>query len=539
MTDNGLDLPLHRTQAASLSWLSRLVGLTGWRKVTFWLGVLLLGVILYLVTYSALSHNLAPSGADPGNWLSLAWSVSGEGARLASWSYPPLSFILLRALLAVFSPLVALKIYGLFAWLAAGAAVWWVLLRFLKNLPAWAVFGLVVLFTLAGYTTEMFAWGGYPQLLGLAFLAPAIPTLENWLVRGKRQDGVAAVLLSVGVIYTHHLLTASLPLFWLIVYGWTFVRQAWQRRGLSLRFAQAIGGSLLLALPAILVYWRYLQLLSGSPLDASGYSWSTLTQMVDFVFRGFVPLWIAVLLLATVAPFLARYRRLSASTFAFIFGTLVIGLGLWEIRFLQLLFVGITYGLGLLFDQDWSQPASGSYTRLRQGLLSLCILVILAGTLPQDVQRYGQATTYYQVASNDVIPGIEWLQVNSTPGSRVAVSKTHPDMMGWWVEGLAKRPALAATNLRWLSFQDERGYATIANLIFNPDTPTKRVIELLLSNHVQWLFIDKQNDPDRFQELISRGVVASAYEDQRVLILQVLQPNAKLDHLKALINPSD
>ena len=123
----------------------------------------------------------APSGADPGNWLTFAWEMGGKHLRLAEWAYPPLFPLILRLALNLFEPMMALKVVGLISWALIGISFFISLNIFFKELPFLIRFGLSIFIMLSGYQGEIFAWGGYPQLLGYAFLLLSIPFADHWI----------------------------------------------------------------------------------------------------------------------------------------------------------------------------------------------------------------------------------------------------------------------------------------------------------------------------------------------------------------------
>jgi hypothetical protein len=491
-------------------------------NVITWLGVLVLWGMLLVETLPTLLAHAAPPGADPGNWLDLAWSLTGQGARLTDWAYPPLSLVILRGFLVILPPLAALKALGLLSWGLMSAAVWIVLDRSLPRLPAAVKLGIAALCTLAGYNAEMLAWGGYPQLLGTAFLVVSLPALETTLHTGSRRAGIIAAIASFGVIITHHLLAAALPFFWLIVFAWVALQSPGSRGLVWSRFWKLALFTTLISLLALPVYVEYVSLLAGNPANSSGFSLQSIPALIDYVYRGLAPLWLAVLLPVMLTPFLMRDSRLSGTVLAFTWGTLLIFLALWEVRYLQILFIGIAFGLGILFEQAWNHRSSFRFTWIRQSALIVLLALALLASVSQSQSEFVLAANFYTVADDQVLPGIQWLAGHSLPGERVTVSQVHLNHLDWWIAGLAHRPTLAATDPRWLSFKDERVYAAAAEEIFNPHTSPERIRELLLANHIEWVFIDKQGESNNLSPLIKDGTLVSGYEDQRVLILRVL-----------------
>ena len=521
MTDKGIELPLLRSRPKLLAWDSlqkRLIAQPGFLT---WMGSLVICLVLCALKLPVLWENAAPSGADPGNWLSLAWSLTGQGARLSPWAYPPMAFVLLRGLLVIFTPLISLKIFSLACWIGMTVALWFVLRKSFSRLPAYVALGIALIFGLATYNNDMFAWGGYPQMLGTAFLILALPHLEAWLILGKRSDGRFALLAGVGVIYTHHLMAALLLGMGMLVFAWTAVHERWQRRDLARRYGAYLGALLLLSLPAGVIYWNYLHLLAGNPANANGYSLALLHDVITYVFRDLASLWLVLLATALITPFLIRRSKISGTLFAFTWGSLLAFLLLVEVRVLQMSFAGIAVGLALLYDRAWSYPAGPGVTRARHWILGVGLAIILAVSGFQGQNTYVQSMSYYQVAGNDVLPGLTWLRNHTSSSDRVAVSSNQPGMLGWWVEGYAQRPAYYAADLRWLSFRQERENARIANLIFNPQTSPLRLSGVLSEQQSRYIFIDRKFAEEEYKNLLRQGFLVQVYADKRIAILKV------------------
>jgi hypothetical protein len=326
----------------------------------------------------------------------------------------------------------------------------------------------------------------------------------------------------VAVIYTHHLVAATLPVFWLILFGWLLIHEPWQRKMISSRFLTAGGLVLLFAIPAIPIYWDYMRLLAHTPLNANGYSWVNVSALLTYIFKHLLPLWLALVFLSLLAPLIFRRTRISATIFAFTWGVLAMFSIFWEVRLLQYLFAGMALGLGVFFDRAWMHPSPPIFTRTRRVVIALSLFAVLFSMLPQGQLEFSQAIKFYEVADNGVLPGLTWLSENTQRQDRVAVSPSPPPgLLGWWVEGLARRPAYYAANLRWLAFEGERQDASIANRIFDPATPSNQVKDLLSANQIRWVWIDKSAGPLHLYPLIQQGLLQPAYEDKRVLILHV------------------
>ena len=505
-----------------MAWERRFAALLRRPQAAFWIGSAFLLAGLLAAKLPVLAAQPAPPGADPGNWLAMAEAAAGQLTRLTDWAYPPLSYLLLRALLFLFSPLAAISIFGLAAWWAMGAALWYVLLRSLPRLPVLVKMGLAALFLFAGFNGEVFSWGGYPQLLGMGFLIVAVPALEGALLTGDRRSGAAAAAASVGVIFTHHLIAAALPLFWVIVFAWVTFQHRALFRVFWARFWRMGAATTAVSLLALPVYLHYLSLLAGVPTNSNGYSLSTLPQMLGYSFRGLTPLWLALFFLALAAPFLASRSRLSGSVLAFTWGTAVL-IGLtWEVRFMHILFLGMVMGVGILFERAWVHPSYEARIGYGRRLgLAACLALSLAAVAGQGQSQFVQSVSYYQIVDRPVADGIGWLASHSAPGDRVVAYQAHLNHLNWWIEALARRPSFSPTDPRWLSFSRERYYTSVAAEITNPGTAPAQVSALLSTNRVAWVFIDQRNQAGLLNRLLRSGALVSAYENPAVVILRV------------------
>lgn len=486
------------------------------------MGAAVLLAIFLLDKVPLIAGYAAPPGADPGNWLSQAWGLFGLNVRLADWAYPPFTLMILRALLAIFQPLMALKILGMAAWFFCGFAFWLAMVRFFPGQPFLIRLGITVLFVFAGYNGEIFSFGGYPQLMGMAFLVIAIPHLEAWLVTGRRNFGKIALAATTGVIFTHHLLAATLPVLWALLIAWVLIWAGAERRLRTQRAIKIVGFQALLSLPAVPIYWKYVHLLAGNPTNTSGFSLQTLPTMLQYLYRDSVALWVALIVLAMLVPFVLRKMPMAGSTFVFSWGALIVFLPIWEVRLLQLTFVGAGFGLALFFEWIRLTPVNRiEWDELKRVIMMAGLGIILLIAIPDGQREFQAATSYYRILDNPLIPGVTWIRDNTPPGDRVAVSQTKPFFIGWWVEGLGQRPAFYAADPRWLSFKQEKRNTAIANQIFDPLTAPDRIAGLLHANQIHWLFVERNSGPNNLDRLVAVGLLRVAYEDDRVVIYQV------------------
>jgi hypothetical protein len=136
-------------------------------------------------------------------------------------------------------------------------------------------------------------------------------------------------------------------------------------------------------------------------------------------------------------------------------------------------------------------------------------------------QLFEQSLGFYQVVDRPTYSGLVWLKENTLEGEIVGVSYWDPFSLGWWVEGFSERPAIYATDLRWLAFDQERFYAQNANRLFSGELSDSEARDLIYQLHIQWLLVDKEYEWGNLDPLISQQVVLPRYENDRLRILEV------------------
>lgn len=485
-------------------------------------GCLLLAALLVADRLPIITEYLAPSGADPGNWLTLAWELQQPQVRLAGWAYPPLTFVLLRGLLSFLEPLLALRVLGLAAWLLLGYAMFMMLRVLSTRLPFYLQLGIAWLFMFSGFHGEMFAWGGYPQLLGMALLVVAIPASEQWIRKGISGWGILAVISIVAVVFTHHLLTGLLPpvliclVFWCLFVDWNNRQVIWKR---SLLLGLVSGILSLLALP---IYGFMFANLAHNPANPNGFSLATIPLIFDYVFRESLDVWFILLLIVLVIPLINRKHPLSGTVFVLTWIPLAILPFLLELRSLHLVIAGISYGLVIVMESLWGESVADWRYQLQRGAVTLGFSLILLAILPGAHDWFNTATTStYRIADDKFLVGLDWLRENTDPKDRVAASHSKPDLIGWWVEGYARRSTIYATDLRWLAFRDEQAYAVVANEIFDSATPLEKIRQYLADYNIAWVFVDKTSPYTHLLPLVKSNKLIVNYENERVLILRV------------------
>ena len=365
--------------------------------------------IIYFERISLVIQSLVPSGADPGNWLTAAWEIGGKNIRLVEWAYPPFLFVVLRVLLIFYGSMVSLRIIGIVAWALIG--VTFILSARIMNPKQefYIQLGIAVFILLAGYQGEIYVWGGYPQLLGAAFLLTVFPALEQWFRENKKNRLILAIHCTEGVIYTHHFLAAVMVIFFFLMFLLTLFRNLSGYGTVIRKWLVFLIPAVILAIPSIWFYWHYFQYLGTVPTNPQQFDLKNINLLFDYVFQNQAWIWIPVLVISLIFALIYKNNTLSNPTIIFIGGSLVLLFVSWEVRLSQLLIIGAGYGLLLISDRlkqvhtsKWLSPLFGA-----------AIAVLLVISLPAAKNWFVKSTAYYQVVDGDAFSALEWLHRNS------------------------------------------------------------------------------------------------------------------------------
>ena len=462
-----------------------------------------------------------PTGADPGNWLTFAKELSGAHIRLAEWSYPPLIPALLRVLLTMFQPEIALKILGLACWVFLACSFFVVLKLSFPQTPFYILLCVSLMFALAGYHSEIFAFGGYPQILGLCFIILAIFFLNEWMT-GKRIDLFFTTLFTQLVFYTHPLMAVILVGMVVLLLSWHLIFASSARKELARRITlYVILNSLLLTL-ALPVYLHYYEYLAANPLNPSGFDFGSIRTLLGYVFRDGPVVWGCLIAVSIFAVGFNLRHKFSAIVIALMLGGAIAFFMTWEVRIFQVIITGICFGAALAMSPLWKDSRSEKDSnRWLEPLFIILIALVMIWVTNSSRHTFEQSLGFYQVVDQPTYSGLVWAKENIPPGEIIGVSNWNPYLLGWWVEGFTEHPAIYATDLRWLAFNQERYFAQKANRLFDSEISVAGAEDMLRQLQIRWLFVDKEYLWKNLKPLISEQVITSRFENERVMIFQV------------------
>lgn len=443
-----------------------------------------------LVRWTVVSPLAMPTGTDGGNWLALGRAL-GHGMPVPGGVvYPPLvpALALLGEWLG--RPVGMMKYVAILSSLAPAAGCYLAAricgLRWRAALPC-------AFLAVAGSVGEAAAWGGYPQLLGLGLMAGALALLDralrSWSPRAALLAGVAlAASLSanelVGAVVV--LAAAILAAIHLLAFG-----------GRPAAPGRILAVLALAATPALVLlptYWTLLVAIHATSAARPAFADSSLLDAVPFIYRDVPVFWYPVQVLAMAIPVVAVKRRGSGAwplVAAILVAATVLFLGLHQVRFAYVLPL-----TGVLALAAWLDVlASSDVRRLRTASLVVAAVLVplLAYQTGTGIRLFESQTRYYKVVPPDWVPALQFLRDDTDPGSLVAVGPDNRlDPTGWWVQGLAERPALISSDPAWLSFPGERARTAQARWIFDPSVTPAESLRRARELGVSYLVIDKR-----------------------------------------------
>jgi len=420
----------------------------------------------------ALLHSRLPypvSGSDGGNWLGLSGGLIGIHANAASTVYPPALLILLAAIRGLISPVDALRVTALLVAILPGFACY-TLLRTLR-LGGLALFGIA--FSLVGYSLEMLAWGGYPQLMGTGLAIFACAALLMAYRSGQDRYFVATGMLAGLAVMTHQL--AGLQAM-IAVAVTSFVvlladRHMWQQRIRQWALAAIVFTAIVL--PGVPVYVDLISRAGASAFNANAF---TLGDSVGFVTNEAPALW---LLAGTCVPLavLLRGRQHAWPDVATLVGLAVASAGLAlltsEVRALYLGLMVSFISAAVVFADLVRASARNWTIALAVTGCALASMLIGAG-----LQRFEFATRYYAMLDAPMLEGLVWLALHARPDDlAVAMRALDKWPLGWWVQALGHVPSYVDHDPQWLYFREEKAQAAIASSILANDDPQRAAAE--------------------------------------------------------------
>lgn len=491
-----------------------------WVKVSSSSGSLVL-LTLLLIAYGVhrwvmMSAEAAPPGSDGGNWLALSLELSGEKVKAANVVYPPLFPALLWFAQWFLPPLTALKVLGLLAAVAVSIPAYLILRTALNP---WLASLLAAIFPYMDYHNEVFAWGGYPQLLGTALLLLSVFLLLKGLHTGRIWYYVVAAITVALTVAAHTLAAVQLALslgVLLIAYSYGLWRNpaSQERRFMRLLWLWMVAtGILLLALAPL--YINTLLLTTGNRFNP--HDFKPVEFFVNFItWRPENYMWLVITIVGGIvtgwAVFAGRRLFLAEAVAAVTVAAMVTFLIVREIRSAHLVQVGLLLSVGVLVAMS------------KRGMiryLSIAYIIAVLVAVPVFGQyRTQRAFDWYRVVDRQVLEALDWLKENRTPEA-IAIANQTPrgGILGWWVEGYAEQPAYHAVDMRWLSFSEEQQQAQIAHRFLSTESKPWELRPLAESYHIRFLLLHKGSLKGNILRTLWDAGFATTFENETMIVL--------------------
>jgi len=441
-----------------------------------------------LLRYQVLANGGAPATVDAGNWLAYGKDLLGSALR-PDTVYPPLIPLVVLGGIQAFGVVTGVAAVAALASIAPAIAISIVLYR--QKLGWWSA-GLAALVLAAGATGEMTAWGGFPQLVATAFTILFLwrwdRTLREPTVRAGLISGLLLGLITASshLILVFAVVAATLILLGHLSFG-VLHSSTWRR----LMAVMAI-----VAMPSLAFIPMYLELsstvLRNVAARSSAPSLTAWLHHLEFTYREAPVLWRTLLVAAGLAVLLLVSRRretLWLLSTSMILGALILAVAAKESRYLYLLQPAAIVAIGLwVADLRSFGPQAFRSTR-RVAAVGLGLAVVAQAVL--GLAAFPQQRDFYSVLKPGTVVAIDWLGDMTRKDALVAVSRVGEPPLGWWVEGLARRPTLYASSLTWLNFPDEKRRARLANDIFTPTFPSAEGLTKACQLGVSYVLVAK------------------------------------------------
>jgi len=445
----------------------------------------------------------APTGIDAGNWLAFGHAIAGDSVRDSTIIYPPLVPGLTLAISNILGPTWGVVMFAAASSVLVGISVFLV--------TRWSGFrwAAVVLASVAlcpSTIGEAAAWGGYPQLIGLAALVLYLWWLDEvvggwcWLAALGCAGALMVILLS-----THLVAMVAVVAGGVVVLARVLDRRATKRLGM-------IGRAVLVGLPALLVLPVYVPLLStvagtvSSSTDPRSSTAGLLFQ-IEHLSREARWVWIPAFVVATFTPLplLARRgERLWVLTTTLVVSAWALAIFTAQGRFLYVLAISVPFAAALWWSELVRMPFV-SRRAVRRGV-SLAALVGATVLALLGLGFFDAQVRYYAVLSPNAVEALDWLRANTAEDSEVLVNSVDLAPAGWWVEGLGERRAWYDSNLEWLNFPDERRRAELAKELLADGFPNAAELDQARQHGIDYVLIIRTRPEERDKYRVPDGV---------------------------------
>jgi len=412
-------------------------------------------------------------GADYGAYLKWAdvlrgLDVVGKGLR-----YPPLYPILLNAFLICLDEITALKACAAFVY--SIIVIPYFLLA--KKMFGGGIFPVIVSLLIAfnAQYSEMIAWGGNANILGLAFLTAFLIFWTDSLKGATNKKKFLAAFLASLAVGSHYLLAAYLVLFFFIFFFFAFLLLR-KNKGFREIMKTVLAIGLLSSVLSVPYIFSYKWLLNSAIFHETSFSLADQNPLYLLINLQAINLFSIALLALEIFGILIMILegdKLLGLTLAslFISGCLPIFFTLHPARWVYFWPIPLSLGLPAFIRKMLSKLRK---FRLAKLAFIAGITVLISAYVTCSIYHMYDTISYYGVLSPQVVFALEYLKRYTEPDSIIATSGPYRGggegvghNYGWWIEGYADRKSVSTSYLRFLIYYDEREIAEKANILFS------------------------------------------------------------------------
>ncbi len=482
--------------------------------------------IILILLYPLSFMKPMPLWTDTGEWLKYAKayeavflkaigvdnefveSVERVMGEHSPFGYPPISLLLISLFRHMFGDIYGIHLYGVVITALIPLAMYSLAYEVTGSKTAALYTGVASAF--APIYQEIFAWGGYPNLTAMIFLAYTFKYLWRWLEKGVGYQ--YAILFGVATVFTHHLSTAILLATLL---GAAILLTILRRIG----DAKKVGLVFLTTLITFIGYRSLFQYLGDYIWFNEAAFYDLRVNLVDAFLYAYKTNILA--LLVTVTTLYILFDLLDTPRLFSILGSwiaaplilsqaYIFGLSIDFARFIFFLAqpVALTLGVGVtrLGIRHWLELVI-QYRRRIGAIIFIALLTIsLAATVEAGISTVDNIDKWYQSIDRYNVwsrrDALEWILTNTSLDDVFAAD----DVMGRWIEGYTLRDTYIALHPRWLFRvgQEEEYYISSA-ILYSKKTVLTPYYRLLIQGELnpRWLLLLEVYGRGAYRDLLS------------------------------------
>lgn len=432
--------------------------------------------------YIPLISVLFPPGGDVGHYLALSYAFEGvniEGGLNYQPLVPFIVFVVSKISSSVTILLALLKVLGVALLAFLGLSVYSLIKYFFEIDRMLPMIGFILAVTTSLYV-EAISWGGYPQLLGIAFAILAFRSLFAYLLNESKKNLLLTSLL-VMLTASTHLPSLVFTIISVIVIINIYFYHSRNFKGGVLSTIKIVSCAILLSTPLVPIYYKMQMDYAPLILTITNFGnlfnvvrWIAISSIIPTV-TGFSFIFVAVfhgkrflLSLPALIQILIASSLISA---LIVFLVSPVNAPERALFFGALGFVLFaSFSIKFILDHTW-RTRSNIYTKLT--VVTIVLVAVSANIFSSYGQHYA-AVSWYSRLGDDDLDSFLWLAHNTEPEDRIitiyAREKVPPLHLthGWWAEGISKRTAyVSMEDISWLMLKSEKERAVLAETVQN------------------------------------------------------------------------